>query len=467
MIEIAAIVALLICAGFVPLRLRLFFAIPASVFQLYIPGVIVNGIPLPLSLLAAFSLWPEASKGAPHLLRWKIVTPLFGVFAAFIFSMAWSTDPKLGAATITYWLSFLIIVSAAISVDRVTLLRQLNLTLWLGLMEVALVIVFRLNPDLKILFLQSSFASWFVSENVLEVLFTSAQNNVLSPSKSGGLFVNANVAAAYMAILTVSWLALRSKPGINSRHPRVPFFVLIAYITGIVSTGSKAAAIMVGGFIIIYMWYAVRLFPISRKYIRYIVTFSPFIIVVASVAYITYQLGASTQVFFDQSGETLDTRILIWNYGFHAFINSPLLGQGFGGWQVGFDKYAAINGLSPGYPPHNTFMYLWSQGSLFALVFGAYFAIRLVSFLVRRLRTPYMSESTQDSTILLAALLAFGWTFTQGMGSNFGLIGEQHMAPFLAVLLGLVYQASRRNYELPEDSMPATTPSISAGGLVR
>lgn len=461
MIEIGATVALLICSGFLPLNLRLFIAIPVSIFQFYIPGIAVNGVPLPASVLATFSLWPEALKGSPRLLRWKMTIPLFGVLIAFLLSIAWSVDPKLGATIIIYWLSFLVIVSAAITISHATLVRQLNLTFWLGLVEVVLVIVFRWNPDLKVLFLQSDLATWFISNNVLDVLFTSAQNNVLSPSKSGGLFVNANVAAAYMAIVAFSWLALRDKPNIGRRTRPISYIALVAYLIGILLTGSKAASVMVGVFTIIYAWYVARLFPSSRKTIRHVLILAPFIITFTSIAYITYHLGATTSTFVEQSSDTFGTRLLIWNYGLHAFVSNPLLGQGFGGWQLGFDKYAMTNGLSSGYPPHNTLIYLWSQGSLIALILGAWFAIRLIWFLTQWLRSPSVRARTQDSAVFLAALLAFGWTFMQGMGSNFGLLGDQHMAPFLAVLLALVYQHSRRKDALPEDRKLRTGPSAS------
>lgn len=451
MIEIGVTVALLIFAGFLPLSVRLLVAIPASVFQFYIPGMAVNGVPLPMSVLATFSLWPEALKGSPRLLRWKMATPLFGVLAAFLLSITWSVDPKLGATIAIYWLSFLVIASAAITIDHIALVRQLNLTFWFGLVEVALVIVFRWNPDLKVIFLQSDLATWFISKNVLDVLFTSAQNNGLSPLKSGGLFVNANVAAAYMAIVAFSWFALRNKLNMGRRTLSISYGALAAYLIGVLLTGSKAASVMVGIFTIIYARYAARLFPSSRKTIRYVLMLTPFIIAFASITYIAYHLGASANTFVDRSGDTLDTRLLIWNYGFHAFVSSPLLGQGFGGWQVGFEKYAMMNGLSSGYPPHNTLIYLWSQGSLIALILGAWFAIRLIWFLTQRLRWPSVRAPTQDSAVFLAALLAFGWTFVQGMGSNFGLLGDQHMAPFLAVLLALVYQHSRRKGALPED----------------
>ena len=67
------------------------------------------------------------------------------------------------------------------------------------------------------------------------------------------------------------------------------------------------------------------------------------------------------------------------------FPQTPLLGQGFGGWQLGFTQYAASVGIPANFPPHNLLIYTWSQGGICALACALGFIAAIMRFASRHL----------------------------------------------------------------------------------
>lgn len=453
MFQIVAAIALIVVAGLVvPRQVRMFLAVPFASLQMYLPGLVVVGVPLPVALMAAFALWPEGVRNGLRLLKWKPTTALFGILAAYLLSLSWSPDPRLGLTVISYLLAFMLVLSAAMDMKREQLMRLLRWTAWLGLAEAVLVVIFRFEPELKMLFLHTPVASLFISRNLLGVLFTTAQNNVLDPSKSGGFFTNANVAAAYMGVISMAWLALRIT---GSKDARLPLFIPIAYLLAIWTTGSKAGVLLSVTSVMVFVWLARGYSVTVRKWTTVFGVFVPIIVgLVYAVYFIAYMGAADVGTFKSHADSTFLIRTKIWGYAVKSFPHHALLGQGFGGWQKGFPGYAYAHGIPPSFPPHDTFIYLWSQGGLFAAVLGLVFAVGLMSYLWRHMRVSGATSSS-DALVYLAGFMAFGWTFVHGLGENFGLVGEAHMAPFLAVMLALIYRTrllQRQMVERPEKS---------------
>src|SRR5690606_30384215 len=89
-------------------------------------------------------------------------------------------------------------------------------------------------------------------------------------------------------------------------------------------------------------------------------------------------------------------------------------------------------------PPHNTFLILWSQSGIAAVLAGAWFATLVVWLLVRQL----WSDSQESKWRTAAALAVFGWILVQGMGENFGLFGDLRLQVVLAMALALAFAPS-------------------------
>ena len=144
----------------------------------------------------------------------------------------------------------------------------------------------------------------------------------------------------------------------------------------------------------------------------------------------------------DFSSEVLTTtgvRVLIWKHFTSVFPQNVLFGQGFGGWQDTFSPYAEGVGLSIGFPPHNMFIYLWSQSGIFAPITALIFIV-----LVFRFSNVLLKSQIREISLLGAALGAVAtWTFAYGLGENSGLLGDPRQQTLFSALIGLAYARAR------------------------
>lgn len=444
----ALVVVFIISPIFLKRQWRLFFAVPVSVLQLYVPGSSIGGFVPPLALLGGLSLWPEFIRGGKILLRWPPTLMLVGIMLMYGLSLAWSVDIRMGMRSLIYFWVFLAIFSAIVLQvrrDEKIVKRLLNVAVLFAVIEAFLVILFRMNPRLEMIFFNTDIAQVFINPNVLDELFSEGKNNVLDPSKSGGFFVNGNVAGAYLWIMTMVALLL----GKWDKKPLmyvVSAFILMATLF----TGSKIVIFLVSVLmpivLIAMLWnYRMRAPLFSMTVLT--------IGIIGCSGLMADQLFSSVSVLeknnlLQQTDSAFDMRIKIWGYGKQVFSQAPLLGQGFGGWQKGYPQYAEAVGISKNYPPHNTWLYIWSQGGLFAAIMGVIFVLVVIKYGVSGLT---INENNIRSWVSVSMLGAFIWTFSHGMGTNFGLVGDVHMMPMLSMLLALVYVASSKkagyNYE--------------------
>ncbi|MGH8582440.1 MAG: O-antigen ligase family protein [Gammaproteobacteria bacterium] len=402
----------------------------SSVFQVY--TVPVMGIYPPLTLLTGLALWPELVRRA-EVLRWpplRIFILLLGVHAL---SLAWSEDKVLGIRNIAYLLPFLTVFAAAygLAQRRAGWVNSAIAVFGLAaLIEAALVVLFRIAPDVEDAFLHSSIARWFITPNALDVLFDVARNNVLGPLKSGGFFTNANVASGFLGMTAfVCW-------GLHLAYRRRGLGAIAALLwLAIFFTGSKAGLML--ALLLLFAGYLVWHGSNGPLTISRVTTLFGSLVAAVLVALGLSQLAQSD--FAQESGETLDVRGLIWTHALHEFLAHPLLGQGFGGWETSFTRYAAKLGISESFPPHNTLIFLWSQSGILAALIGLLFMYAVLAFGVRTLR----SKSRELQALGLGTTLAFLWAFIQGMGENWGIVGDLHMQPVLASALGLTYARYR------------------------
>lgn len=463
-IALQVVVAVIVMAT-IPLALRrrwrLFIALPLSVFQIFVPGIQVAGFAIPLAFWGGLTLWPDFVREFRNLATWKPTAYILGIVLMDIISLLWSPDRKLALQPIGYFMMFLIIFSAVVIEarrDEKFVLRLLTMTVVLALVQAFSVIIFRLSPGLKLGFLISEPAKWFISPHVLSVLFTTGQNNVLNPGKSGGMItVDANGGATYLGGLAFTALGLALC--LRKRWLAVIGLILLG---SVLFTGSKA------GLLIAMLLFLLTLQAISMRYrgwrnrLRMAMVG---IVLLGAVAWLgpkaieashvgRYQALAS---FVSRSNTTLGDREEIWAYAMQAFPQHPFRGQGFGGWQQGWPRYARKIGFGLNMAPQNTLIYLWSQGGLLTALLGLAFIYRVLRLGWRQMHDP----RAPVFTLSLAITMAFLWDFTQGMGENFGLLGITSMTPLLACLLALGYLHRNPRAIFVEDSSSARQNSLN------
>lgn len=420
-------------------RWRLFLAIPLSVFQLFVPGLQVAGVPIPMAFWGGLMLWPELIREIRVVVTWKPTFCLLAIVAMYMISLLWSPERRLALQPTGYFLQFLVIFSAVLTEarhDEKLIVRLLAITVGFALLQSLVVVLFYLRPGLKLIFLTSDLSKWLISPNSLSVLFTTGRNNVLSPWKSGGLsFTDANVGAAYLGVTACIALGL----ALYLRRKLFGFIggVLIAAVP---FCGSK------GGIILAALISILTLHVISLRY-RGLRTRARLAMIAILMLGVAGWLGPKAMLGSESGGYRLLAALLekshvslsgredLWVYGSQAFLQHPIKGQGFGGWELDFPRYARKVGLSSDLLPQNTIVYLWSQGGLMAALLGLGFIYYVLRFGWRQIQDP----SSPAFGLSMATIMASTWIFVQGMGENYGLIGDVHMSPLLASLLALSY----------------------------
>lgn len=400
------------------------FVLLSSIFQFYF--IQVAGSYFSLTTFSILLLFPLTIKNI-NLLIWKPFFFLVLVMIVQVFSYLWSIDLKLGLRSVLGFLLFLIVAMSSYEITNKYPKKVLFLFILYFiflLFPTFLVVLFRINPVIELIFLHSDIAKIFINPNIIDGLFDGVRYNVLDPEKAGGFFVNGNVAAAFLGInalisysfskaYSISWLKI------------ITLFLII----GVVFTGSKAGMIL----IVLLMLSAI----IAPKIINHYLTLerTVYTLFFINIAYFLFLFAGHKILqnnFIQHTIDAVNIRTIIWDYGLNEFLKHPINGLGFGGWQHGFSVYAINNDISKGFPPHNTLLYLWAESGIFAVIFALLFIISIIKHGLYLVKT----SNKELEGIGVAVLGAFLWTFIHGMGTNFGLVGELHMEVVLATLLG-------------------------------
>lgn len=443
--------ALLISAlvpGHVTIRLG------AALNTLQLHTISILGTYPSFALLSWLALW-RSPLGSP-LWRWRWMQALLALGLIQAASLAWSPSPLLGIRHLVY---FLPLPFAAHGFYRLTherpetARRCLELLLIGSVIQAALVIVFRVLPSVELAFLQHPVAGLFVSPNTLEALFGEGRNNVLDPAKAGGLFVNGNIASTYLGMCAVaSWYAARAT---GSKVLRA---VALLDWTAVLFTGSKAglmcALAIPLGLAFVAVVRAGRVNPSSLFAAALCLSFASVLVALP----FRQELLAVVESYRYESVATLGSREELWGYAVQMIGQRPFTGLGFGGWERLFELQAFLTGKGV-MPAHNSLFILWLQSGLFGLLTGVAFVAAVYAGLTRALRAPGLEQRH----LAMGAAGAFSWYFVQGLGENFGLVGEAHMTPLVGVLLGYLCArhdgATVRDEHFTESMRGAAAPS--------
>lgn len=446
------LVAAMLVTALVPQRAAAWVASATNVVQLHTVSIL--GIYPSLAVLSWLALW--RSPLSSPLWRWPWMQALLLLAAAQAASLLWSPNPVLG---VRYFVYFLVLPFAAHAFYRLSsehpelALSCMRLLLIGSALEAVLVIAFRLLPSLELAFLAHPIAGLFVPPNTLDALFYESRNNVFDAAKSGGLFVNANIAAAYLGISAIAaWYLGKTVQSTSLRAVAVLNWCAVLF------TGSKAGLLCA-----LVLPLALALASAIR--VRRINPLTLFAAVFA--------LGAAggiafvgEDLFTDFSSNTLSTLVSreeIWRYAIGLLQEHPFAGLGFGGWEERFALHAFMTGSTTIVPAHNSFFILWLQSGLPGLLGGVFFVAAVYAAVIRCMN----ARDPGVARYALGAAGAFTWYVVQGLGENFGLVGEVHMTPLLGVMLGHLcarYDAVMVRHEYSEPvrgrAAPSAVPAI-------
>ncbi|GIG91370.1 O-antigen ligase family protein [Plantactinospora endophytica] len=379
-------------------------------------GTFVALLAAPLVLLAA--------RGglARGLLRLGLVRILLLLLALRLLALAWSPEPRAGLQFITLFVQFVVtlVLMSAVARDGADALRKLQLWYWPWvLLEAALVVAFRVLPGLEDAYLHS-IGGYFAGHNTVAALYGDNPNNVLDPAKAGGFFINANVAAMFLGVNGLAAFALAAVTGV--RRVRL---VGVAALVAVLFTGSKSATVLV---VVLpaaaYAFHRLRRYatPAVRRYL---------LIGTVPLAAAVALLLAVNRSFLDALLEAFVGRAAIWQFGAEAFRDSPLLGLGYGGWNIGFAAYADEHEIWRVFPPHNILLGAWAVTGIAGLVLTVAFFVAAFRLVARRFQTA--GPTGQVYAVCVGTAIA--WIMIQGLGENTDIFGDIHLIPIVALLL--------------------------------
>ncbi|WP_422769755.1 O-antigen ligase family protein [Plantactinospora sp. WMMC1484] len=364
------------------------------------------------------------------LLRDRLVQVLLALLGIRVAALLWSPEPRAGLQSIIVLGQFLLSIALFVRLTRLGAepLRRIQRWYWPWVLaEVALVLLFRFQPGIEDAFLRSV-GGFFAGQNTVAALYADRPNNVFDDAKSGGVFVNANVAAMFLGVNGLAGLALASITG--SRWARL---VGVAALVAVPFTGSKSATVLV----VVLPALAFAAYRLRRGMTA--VVRRTLLGAAAGLVALGIAVLVVNRSFLDALVEAFVVRTEIWQYGAEAFGRTPLLGLGYGGWDIGFGRYALEHDIYRVFPPHNLLLAAWAVTG----VVGLALTLGYVGFVARavvrggRLGVP-------DRFVAYAGA-ALAWTVIQGMGENTDIFGDIHFIPIVALLIAYLIRPGLRD----------------------
>ena len=329
------------------------------------------------------------------------------------------------------WLREMIVVAK----DDPKLLNTIMIWLIPGVSAQALLaILFRVSPDIEERFLRSNLAAVFVGPQA-EGLYGAMRNNVLYPFKSGGLYVNGNVASLFGAVAALL-LILAARRSAN----RWLYVFAALSAAGAIFTGSKTALVLAPVCVL-----AIIFLPHALKAWVALVGLWITLLVPVAISVGIELLQQNAPAFYSAAVQSVAGRDPLWRGAAQLFTESPLLGVGFGGWSEQMQRFTH----QPELPPHNLIVAAWAYSGIVAALVAIVFLVAAMNFAVR---VAAAQPTTRDRRNAVLALCAIAWVFLHGMADNTTIYGEQRTMILVALAFGYLY-AMRPDPQISADAV--------------
>jgi O-antigen ligase len=388
--------------------------------QLFVPGTPLPSIAVVLLFVTALHrvvLRPHTSAGD----RFRRCLDPAVLLAAAPIPIAFTTlvaRPELASVLVAA--QYAAMLTAAIMLGRAAVrsgvVRVPDLVLpWLlgAAVDAVLTIVFRFAPDTEIRFLEHPVAALFINGSVVRGLFTDAPNNVLDPDKAGAFFVNGNVGSAFLGVACCLAVMLVARGVLR------PWCSMLAvlFACAVIATGSKTGAVLL---CLLAVWVLVVVVRSRTTTGWWVLALLPFVALAMGPLVVD---GLLSPIDSAAASTSASSRLTLWSLAFELIAASPVFGSGYGAWLEHARSSFGLIGSAGGYPPHNLVLATWmNQGVLGVVV--------VVAFTVVALRRTWRLDRSGMASAAVA------WTAVHAMGDNTSLLGEVHIMPVLALLVG-------------------------------
>jgi len=288
-----------------------------------------------------------------------------------------------------------------------------------------LIVVFRLNPNIKMAFLFSGALRIFKNpDRLVGYERGDVALNIFDPLKSGGIFDNANTAATFTLVAIGTLVAVRNS------LPRSAFLVmLVLLVVGVAASGSKSGVFYLVALSALLFFLlgsssgtATRRLTVVYASITGLVAIS-LLWTSLSGAFLGTEVGQDTL-------KTGSYRVQLWLLAAEVIQANWLTGVGFGGWADVLAARASYYGVLPTWPPHNSLLQTWVETGIFGLLalMGAWFV------LFKRVARSALVGVAGASGAAFALIAAAGMS----MGDPTPLFGAPQFAPALGFVVAIV-----------------------------
>lgn len=427
---VSGIIAVLVCLWMSPAQ-RLAVAVFLAVPQLFFPGAPVSLAEAWTALMGLLALLDKRVR----LEKAKFLVPIFALTGLYLLAQVWSAAPfsQTNMLIIFRVLGFAVLAAYALSVasdDQKGLLRAFRWAVPWIIVQAVLTLSFRFTPALERQFYGSQIGDFLVGPAAAG-LTNGFANNVLDPVKSGGLYVNANVASMFLGVAFFLLLA-----AIRAGASRWYYVWAVLSWGAVWATGSKTGAALA-----IALPVAAFLIPRMARGISRLVLLIAACIMVPLAMNLPNFIAKVFPAYADNSAISFGSRSALWEAAGILFERHPIMGLGFDGWSANIGALLGFNTL----PPHNMIIAAWANaGVLAAAAIVAFLLVVATAFMSKILAT----DSAETRKYLTYALMALAWISIHSMGDNTTFYGEIRTSAFAAVGLAY-YLAARAEPESP------------------
>ncbi len=410
----------------------LLFILVLSIFQVYV--IEISNSYFSLYCLSVIALLPLLFINI-KLLKWRPFFYLSLLFMIILLSSLWAIEIKeliKKLLWITIAFSLFCYAYKTSFLHKELVLKYITIYYYFLMIIPTLIIIFRFFPSIEHSFLTSFISKIFINPNIshgIESNINTAHagvSNILDQKKAGGFFPNANVAGAYLGI---NYFIARSLYTINNEKKYLIFCIIIAM--GIFATGSKGAVLV---------WIILNI-PIilgRKKYFAKTSTWCMLLLlIICLMIWLKLHHWTFDLDFIDRTTKAIVSRTKTWHFAYSNFHSHWLLGFGFGGWKKAIADYSTNQDLAS---PHNTLIALWANSGIIAAIIGLFFIYNILKFGYKLIKV----KDTELNRLGHGIILSFLFCFIQGMGENYGLLGDEHMSIILFIFLGYVYAQAKQ-----------------------
>ncbi|NRD08069.1 O-antigen ligase family protein [Rathayibacter agropyri] len=372
-----------------------------------------NLLTLPVTLVRMkASLW----RGAPALLAAFVVLHLV--------YLPLSPSVGRGALEVMEVLGALAAVLAfvlAAAADRGIFKTVMYAGLPFFVLQSFLTIAFLVDPGLEMSYLTSPIAPYFSSAGVLG-LFTTNYNNVVETFKAGGIYLNGNSASMTMGAAAFAYFGFG-----KLFHSRIMTIGSIIMFIGAIFTGSKTgiglAVVLAPSMYLLYKAASQANILLNRA-------LAVLIGIPALILGVRFVLSQAEQ-FTEQSSDSVEIRSKIWDVAIDVIQQHPIIGSGYGAFNIELTRVSTTIGVPGSYPPHNFLLSIWIDVGLA----GVALILALYALIVMQLIKVVRRSSKEVSVAAMCFIGSVSWIFIHGMGDNTSFFGTLSTMPIFAAIV--------------------------------